>query len=43
MTKMPIDYYWLVLWDSAMLIVIATYIVREESVPGTLYLTLSCS
>ena len=30
MTKMPTDYYWLVLWDGAMFLVIATYIVRMK-------------
>ena len=42
MTKMPTDYYWLVLWDGAMFLVIATYNVRmkgKKHLPGALHLT----
>ena len=41
MTKMPTDYYWLVLWDGAMFLVIATYIYcQDEGEKKNLYLVL---
>jgi hypothetical protein len=50
MTKMPTDYYWLVLWDYAVFLVIATLSgwrsgprKKKESLPaGSSYLTLIC-
>jgi hypothetical protein len=47
---MPTDYYWLVLWDNAMFLVIATLSgwrngprKKKESLPaGASYLTLIC-